>query len=67
MKNLNRRKAYERIGTRTFVIMVKNEDDSFSPVGMNKEQANIINVFLCKLSEDAPLIIKEEDKYVQAT
>ena len=47
--------------------MVKNEDDSFSPVGMNKEQANIINVFLCKLSEDAPLIIKEEDKYVQAT
>lgn len=51
----------------TFVIMVKNEDDSFSPVGMNKEQAYIINVFLCKLSEDAPIIIREEDKYVQAT
>lgn len=57
----------KKIEPGTFVIMVKNEDDSFSPVGMNKEQAFIINVFLSKLSEDAPLIIKEEDKYVQAT
>ena len=38
-----------------------------SPVGMNKEQAYIINVFLSKLSEDSPLIIKEGDKYVQTT
>lgn len=57
----------KKIEPGTFVIMVKNEDDSFSPVGMNKELAYIINVFLSKLSEDAPLIIKEEDKYVQAT
>lgn len=57
----------KKIEPGTFVIMVKNEDDSFSPVGMNKERAYIINVFLSKLSEDAPLIIKEEDKYVQAT
>ena len=26
----------------TFVMMVKNEDGSFSPVGMNKEQAYIV-------------------------
>ena len=51
----------------TFVMMVKNEDGSFSPVGMNKEQAYIVLSFLNRLSEDSPFIIKSEDRYVQAT
>ena len=51
----------------TFVMMIKNEDGSFSPVGMNKEQAYIVNAFLSKLSEDSPLNILSKEKYVQAT
>lgn len=51
----------------TFVMMIKNEDGSFSPVGMNKEQAYIIRSFLSRLSEDAPFIIQNEKKYVPTT
>lgn len=51
----------------TFVMMVKNDDGSFSPVGLSKGQAYIIRAFLSKLSEDSPFIIKSEDRYVQAT
>lgn len=46
----------------TFVMMVKNNDGSFSPVGLSKEQAYIIRTFLSKLSEDSPFIIKSEDR-----
>lgn len=49
----------------TFVMMIKNDDGSFSPVGLSKEQAYIIWTFLSKLSEDSPFIIKSEDRYVQ--
>ena len=48
-------------------MMVKNDDGSFSPVGLSKEQAYIIWTFLSKLSEDSPFIIKSEDRYVQTT
>ncbi len=51
----------------TFVMMIKNKDGSFSPVGMNKEQAYIVNAFLSKLSEDSPLSILTSEKYVQTT
>lgn len=51
----------------TLVLMVKNADGSFSPIGINKEQAYIINAFLSKLSEKEPFIAKKGEKYVQAT
>lgn len=51
----------------TFVMMMKNEDGSFSPVGMNKEQAYIVNAFLSKLSKGSPLSIFSKEKYVQTT
>lgn len=51
----------------TFVMMIKNEEGSFSPVGMNKEQAYIVNAFLSKLSKDSPLGILNKEKYVQTT
>lgn len=47
----------------TMVIMVKNDDGTFSPVGMSKSQAYILNTFLSGLSKDEPLIIKENEKY----
>lgn len=49
----------------TFVIFVKNNDGSFSPIGMSKEQAYIINAFLGKLSEDCPLVKCKNERYVQ--
>ena len=51
----------------TFVMMVKNNDGSFSPVGLSKKQAYLKRLFLSKLSEDSPFIIKSEDRYVQTT
>lgn len=47
----------------TMVIMVKNDDGTFSPVGMSKSQAYILNTFLSGMSKDEPLIIKESEKY----
>lgn len=51
----------------TFVMMIKNDDGSFSPVGLSKEQAYIIQAFLSKLSENSPFIVKSEDRYVPTT
>lgn len=51
----------------TFVIMMKNADGSFPPVGMTKEQAYIVLSFLSRLSTDEPFIVKDNEKYVQAT
>lgn len=47
----------------TMVIMVKNDDNSFSPVAMSQAQAHVLNTFLSSLSKDEPLIIKESEKY----
>lgn len=51
----------------TFVMMIKNDDSSYSPVGLSKEQAYIIQAFLSKLSENSPFIVKSEDRYVPTT
>lgn len=51
----------------TFVMMIKNDDGPFSPVGLSKEQAYIIQAFLSKLSENSPFIVKSEDRYVPTT
>ena len=46
----------------TLVIMVKNDDGTFSPLAMNKEQAYILNQFVGGLSNDKPSI-KCSEKY----
>ena len=46
------------------VLMIKNEDNSFSPVGLSKEKALFVFLFLAKLSEDEPLI-KSNEKYIK--
>lgn len=51
----------------TLVLMVKNADGSFSPIGISREQAYIINAFLSKLSENEPFLAIKGEKYVQAT
>lgn len=53
----------EDLASGTMVIMVKNDDGTFSPLAMSQSQANILNMILGKLSEEEPLIIKESEKY----
>lgn len=48
----------------SIVLMVKNEDDSFSPLMMNKDHAYILKHFISGFSEDKPLM-KLKDKYVK--
>ena len=53
----------DNLAAGTLVIMVKNDDGTFSPVAMSQYQANILMMFLSGLSEGEPLIIKEGEKY----
>lgn len=53
----------DNLAAGTLVIMVKNDDGTFSPVAMSQSQANILMMFLSGLSEGEPLIIKEGEKY----
>lgn len=55
----------EELEPGTLVMMVKNNDGSFSPVGMTKEQAFILNHFVGKLSEDEAFTVKYDEKYVK--
>ena len=46
------------------VLMIKNEDGTFSPVGLSRNHAAIIQSFLAKLSESEPLV-RDSDKYIK--
>ena len=48
----------------TIVLMVKNADDSFSPLMINKDHAYILKHFISGFSEDKPLM-QLKDKYVK--
>lgn len=50
----------------TIVIMVKNEDGTFSPLAMNEDQACVLNAFVSGLSKDEPFIIKDSERYEKA-
>ena len=46
------------------IIVVKNDDGSFSPLGISPSQAIILNRLLWSFSETDPLVINEEVKLV---
>lgn len=46
------------------MLVVKNEDGSFSPLGITTIQAIILNRLLESFSEIEPLVINEEVKLV---
>lgn len=50
----------------SIVLMIKNEDGSFSPLGVDKNDVAILSAFLGKLSESTPLV-KSKERYVQTT
>ena len=46
------------------MLVVKNEDGSFSPLGISQNQAIILNRLLGSFSETETLVINEEVKLV---
>ena len=46
------------------MLVVKNEDGSFSPLGITPSQAVFLNILLGSFSESEPFLIKREVKLV---
>ena len=46
------------------MLVVKNEDGSFSPLGISQNQTIILNRLLGFSSESEPLVVNEEVKLV---
>ena len=46
------------------MLVVKNEDGSFSPLGISPSQATILTIFLDSLSESEPFVVNEKAKLV---
>lgn len=46
------------------MLVVKNEDGSFSPLGITPSQAVFLDMLLRSFSESKPLLIKREVKLV---
>lgn len=44
------------------MLVVKNEDGSFSPLGVSQSQSIILNKLLCSFSESEPLVSNLEVK-----
>ena len=46
------------------MLVVKNDDGSFSPIGISQSQAVILNKLLGSFSESEPFVINREVKLV---
>ena len=46
------------------MLVVKNEDGSFSPLGISPSQAIILTMFLGSLSESEPFVVNKEVKLI---
>ena len=46
------------------IIVVKNEDGSFSPLSISPSQAIILNILLGSFSESEPFVVNREVKLV---
>ena len=46
------------------IMVVKNEDGSFSPLGISPSQAIILNSLLRSFSESEPFVVNREVKLV---
>ena len=46
------------------MLVVKNEDGSFTPLGISPSQAIILTMFLDSLSESEPFVVNTEVKLV---
>ena len=46
------------------MLVVKNEDGSFTPIGISPSQAIILTMFLGSLSESEPFVVNKDVKFV---
>ena len=46
------------------MLVVKNEDGSFSPLGISQSQVVFLNILLGSFSDSKPILIKREVKLV---
>ena len=46
------------------MLVVKNDDDSFSPLGISPSQAVVMNRLLGSFSESEPFVVNREVKLV---
>ena len=46
------------------MLVVKNEDSSFSPLGISQSQAVFLNILLGSFSESKPFVFNREVKLV---
>ena len=42
------------------LMVIKNENGTFSPLGISPDQGRIITAFIGKLSEEEPLVVAKE-------
>lgn len=47
------------------MLVVKNEDGSFSPLGISQSQAVILNRLLGSFSESEPFVVNREVKLIK--
>ena len=50
--------------TGQIMLVVKNEDGSFTPLGISPSQAIILTMFLGSLSESEPFVVNKEVKLI---
>ena len=53
-------KDLSRLPEGAILLVIKNENGTFSPLGINPDYGRIITAFIGKLSEETPLVVAEE-------
>ena len=60
----NMKQNLDDLNAGQIMLVVKNEDGSFSPLGISPSQAIILNRLLCSFSESEPFVVNREVKLV---
>ena len=48
----------------TLVLMVKNADNTFSPLGMTRQQSVVLDCFMAAASQEEPFVLQSNVKLV---
>lgn len=54
----------EDLAEGTLVLMVKNADNTFSPLGMTRQQSVILDRFMAAASQEEPFVLQSNVKLV---
>ena len=53
-------KDLSRLPEGAILLVIKNENGTFSPLGISPDQGRIITAFIGKLSEEEPLVVAKD-------